>query len=58
MFGTVLGIIRFITEYVYPAPDCGKEDDRPGFVSLNFMYFGESSLFKTLLFFSAFLSEI
>ena len=41
MFGTILGVVRFITEYVYPAPKCGEVDDRPGFVSMNFMYFGK-----------------
>ncbi|XP_046859690.1 sodium/glucose cotransporter 5-like [Xenia sp. Carnegie-2017] len=40
VFGTVLGIARFATEYVFPPPKCGEIDDRPGFVSLNFMYFG------------------
>ncbi|CAB4009905.1 sodium glucose cotransporter 5-like [Paramuricea clavata] len=40
VFGTILGVVRFITEYVYPAPKCGEVDDRPGFVSMNFMYFG------------------
>ena len=27
------GVIRFILDFVYPVPQCGDEDDRPGIVS-------------------------
>ncbi|XP_028415401.1 sodium/glucose cotransporter 4-like [Dendronephthya gigantea] len=39
MIGFVLGISRMICDFAYPQPDCGETDTRPGFVTLNFMYF-------------------
>ena len=39
MVGFVLGISRMIGDFAYPQPKCGDADTRPGFVTLNFMYF-------------------
>ena len=39
MLGFVLGISRMICDFAYTEPECGKPDERPGFVKLNFMYF-------------------
>lgn len=39
MIGFVLGISRMICDFAYPEPKCGDPDERPGFVTLNFMYF-------------------
>ena len=39
MIGFVLGISRMVCDFAYPQPDCGDLDTRPGYVTLNFMYF-------------------
>ena len=39
--GIILGMSRFIAEYVHPTPACNEIDNRPGFASMNFMYFGK-----------------
>ena len=39
--GFLLGILKFIMGNVYPTKHCGDVDDRPGFVKLHFMFYGE-----------------
>lgn len=39
MIGFAVGISRMICDFAYPQPKCGEEDTRPGYVTLNFMYF-------------------
>lgn len=46
--GIALGLSRFIAEYIHPTPACNEVDDRPGFASLNFMYFGIILFFATV----------
>ncbi len=41
IIGVILGMSRFIAEYVHPTPACNEVDDRPLFASMNFMYFGK-----------------
>ncbi|XP_060071206.1 sodium/glucose cotransporter 4-like [Ylistrum balloti] len=40
VFGHVCGIIRLVLEFVYPQPNCGEEDTRPAFLTINYLYFG------------------
>ncbi|XP_078700547.1 sodium/mannose cotransporter SLC5A10-like isoform X1 [Branchiostoma floridae x Branchiostoma belcheri] len=39
MFGTTVGIIRLILDFVYPKPTCPTVDTRPEIVKLHFLYF-------------------
>ena len=40
MVGLVLGVTRFILEFVYPPPLCGEEDTRPANIAnVHFLYF-------------------
>ncbi|XP_033732423.1 sodium/glucose cotransporter 4-like [Pecten maximus] len=38
--GHVCGIIRLVLEFVYPQPNCGEEETRPAFLTINYLYFG------------------
>ena len=40
--GFLLGILKFILGNIFPAPHCGEVDDRPGFVKLHFMFYGNN----------------
>ena len=41
MVGLVVGMVRMILDFVYPAPGCGEVDTRPGIVSqVHYLYFG------------------
>ncbi|KXJ15910.1 sodium/glucose cotransporter 5 [Exaiptasia diaphana] len=37
--GFIMGMFKFIFGNIYPPPDCGQPDARPGFVKLHFMYY-------------------
>eukprot|EP00058_Branchiostoma_floridae_P013109 XP_002598597.1 hypothetical protein BRAFLDRAFT_66991 [Branchiostoma floridae] len=39
MFGTAVGIIRLILDFVYPKPTCPTVDTRPAVIKLHFLYF-------------------
>ena len=39
--GFLLGMAKFIAGNVWPAPQCGEVDDRPGFAKMHFMFYGE-----------------
>lgn len=41
LFGLAFGIVRISLDVAYPQPHCGDVDDRPSFVKLHFMYYGE-----------------
>ena len=45
--GFILGMARFIAEYVHPTPACNEIDNRPLFASMNFMYFGRRTTLIT-----------
>ncbi|XP_060071204.1 sodium/glucose cotransporter 4-like [Ylistrum balloti] len=47
LFGHVCGIIRLVLEFVYPQPNCGEEETRPAFLTINYLYFGIMILFIT-----------
>ena len=53
IFGLLLGVSRLVMDVVYPQPHCGEFDDRPGFVKLHFMYYGEFIYHKKILLYSA-----
>lgn len=40
LVGFLMGMFKFIFGNVYPPPDCGQPDNRPGFVKMHFMYYG------------------
>lgn len=41
MVGLVVGMIRFIWEFSYVAPDCGEEDHRPAVITkVHYLHFG------------------
>ena len=39
MAGLLVGVIRMILDFVYPAPLCGEIDSRPGVVKFHYLYF-------------------
>lgn len=40
MFGLVIGVVRMIMDFSYPAPLCMEVDDRPGIIAeVHYMYF-------------------
>jgi len=41
VIGFFLGMAKFIAGNVWPAPQCGNVDDRPGFAKMHFMFYGE-----------------
>ena len=41
VIGFIMGMAKFIVGNVFPAPSCGKEDDRPGFAKMHFMFYGK-----------------
>lgn len=40
LVGFMMGMFKFIFGNIYPPPECGQPDARPGFVKLHFMYYG------------------
>ncbi|XP_069119422.1 sodium/glucose cotransporter 4-like [Argopecten irradians] len=47
LLGHVCGIVRLVLEFVYPQPNCGEEETRPAFLTINYLYFGLMILFIT-----------
>lgn len=41
VIGFFLGMAKFIAGNVWPVPQCGNVDDRPGFAKMHFMFYGE-----------------
>lgn len=40
MFGLVVGFIRMVMEFIYTAPSCGEEDQRPSVLKdVHYLYF-------------------
>lgn len=40
MIGLLLGVIRLVLDFVYPEPQCGEQDRRPGVVRyMHYLYF-------------------
>ena len=48
VIGFILGVAKFIAGNVWPVPECGKVDDRPGFAKMHFMFYGEKLKLKLL----------
>lgn len=41
MVGLVVGMVRMVLDFVYPAPGCEEVDTRPGIVAnVHYLYFG------------------
>lgn len=40
MVGLLLGVIRLVLDFIYPEPQCGERDLRPGVVKyMHYLYF-------------------
>lgn len=40
MIGLLLGVIRLVLDFIYPEPQCGETDLRPGVVKyMHYLYF-------------------
>lgn len=50
VIGLVVGCIRMLLDFIYPAPLCYEEDDRPGVLKyVHYLYFSTILSFLTLL---------
>lgn len=40
MVGLLLGVVRLVLDFIYPEPQCGEPDGRPGVVKyMHYLYF-------------------
>lgn len=50
VIGLVVGCIRMLLDFIYPAPLCHEEDDRPGVLKyVHYLYFSTMLSFITVL---------
>lgn len=50
VIGLLVGCIRMLLDFIYPAPVCSQEDDRPGVLKyVHYLYFSTILSFITLL---------